>query len=205
MPLKFYQKREILKTLQEKTTYQRLGEILHFLIEHLLYQKIFNPSREELKILITKAISFNQELLSEREFLEEKAYNILSKALKSEAWKFLKDLLSEPSEIYYEIEGFYQKENQGLRPDLLIVKNSVLYLIEIKLHQEDLKEEQINLYLSFLKELYPSNPIKVYLLTLEPFKLTLLQEIKAEGETHTTYGNKGLFHSTQLSIFEKFS
>jgi len=205
MPLKFYQKTETLKTLQEKTIYQRLGEILHFLIEHLIYQKIFNPSKEELKVLITKAISFNQELLSEREYFEEKAYNILNQALKSKDWKFLKDLLSGTNEIYYEIEGFYKKENQGLRPDLLIIKNSNLYLIEIKLHKEDLKEGQINLYLSFLKEIYPSHPIKVYLLTLEPFKLTLLQEIKAEGETHTTYGNKGLFHSTQLSLFEKFS
>ncbi len=205
MSLKFYQRKTFIKALQEKTPHQILGEILHFLVEHLLSEKNFNPSEEEIKFLIRKALFLHNDLLSEIPILEEKAFKILIQALNSKAWESLKSILSEAKDIYFEIEGFHKEKNQILRPDLLVINNQTLYLIEIKLHKEDLDKEQINLYLSFLKELYPFHQIKVYLLSLEPFELNLLQEIKLQEKTYSNYGSKSFSNSTQLSLFEKFS
>ncbi|MEZ0344312.1 MAG: hypothetical protein ABWJ99_05885 [Caldimicrobium sp.] len=208
MPLKFYQKKTALKALQEKTTPQILGEILHFLLEHLLFEKKFQPSDKDLELLIKKPLSGLIEVFSEKSFLEEKAKEIMINVLKSQAWENLKKLFSSVEEIYYEIEGFYKEENQILRPDLLTINDKTLNLFEIKLHKEDLREDQIELYLSFLREIYPHYEIRAYLFSLDPPELTLVKEIKGEikkeGESQIHHGSKSLFYSTQLSLFEKF-
>lgn len=209
MPLKFHQKKAILRTLQEKTTPQILGEILHFLIEQLLSEKNFNPKDKDLNLLIKKALSSFIEVFSEKSFLEEKVKEVIGNLLKDQAWKILQNLISSAEEIYYEIEGFYKGKNQILRPDLLTINNKCLNLFEIKLHKEDLREDQIELYLSFLREIYPHYEIRAYLFSLEPPELTLLKEIKSEikkeGEPQTHHGSKSLPYSTQLSLFKEFS
>ncbi len=207
MSLKFYLKKATLKALQEKTTPQILGEILHFIIEHLLFEKNFNPKDEELSVLIRKAHTKAIEIISEKTELEDKTKKIMNNLLRSQAWKELQKLFSRAEEIYWEIEGFSKEKNQILRPDLLIIDKKTLNLLEIKLHKEDLKEEQIDLYLSFLTEIYKDQEIRAYLLSLDPPELILLREIKREikkeGESQLYHGTKGLSYSTQLSLFEK--
>jgi len=192
MALKFFQKRPQTRFLHGKTSPQRLGEILHFIVEALLVKAKWEPKDEELRLLTERALALYPEPLLERKRLEEEALRIISQALQSRAWQELRTLLKDSREVYPEIEGYFKRAGQSLRPDLLLFTPEKIFLIEIKLRKEDYRPEQTLLYSQFLKALYPQKKILLLLISLLPFEVF-------------TYETPGLSHTTQLSLFEELN
>lgn len=205
MPLKVYQRREPPQTLGKRTYFQRLGEILHYLLENLITQKIFKLNEKEIDTLIKKALALYPELLSERNLLEKEAQRILTKILESPSWKTLVSLLKNTQKIFTEIEGFLKAKSTFLRPDIIVFGERGVFLMEIKLKEEDFNPEQVELYSLFLQTLFPEKVLKIYLITLLPsFEISLLAEIPPR-EVREKDAKKGLFSTTQLSLFKNLN
>ncbi|BAU23227.1 hypothetical protein THC_0840 [Caldimicrobium thiodismutans] len=203
MALRLYQSPISLKLLQEKSYFQRLGEILHFSIEALLLKEdIFTINEETLAKLVAKALFLYPEPLLERERLKEEALKILKSAIQSEDWRALQNIFKDAEAFYQEIEGYFAEENKILRPDFLIFKKDILYLLEFKLRKEDFQKEQVRLYQKFLNSLYPQRRVKLCLLTFLPFKFILFEENLKESSKDA---DQKLLNTTQLPLFEKFN
>lgn len=203
MALRLYQTPISLKLLKEKSYFQRLGEILHFSIGALLLKEnIFTINEETLIGILAKALFLYPEPLPERERLKEEAFKILKSAIQSEDWRVLQSIFTDAEALYQEIEGYFAEEDKILRPDFLILKKDILYLLEFKLRKEDFQKDQIILYRRFLSSLYPQRRVKLYLLTFIPFRFILFEENLKEGLKNEI---PKLLHTTQLPLFEKFN
>ncbi len=199
MPFKFYQNISFLNSLQEKAFHLQLGEILHFILGTLCVKRNFEPSSEELNLLIEKALFLYTHPFQAREDLKTEALKILFEVFSIPRWGEFAKILKDCTAIFREIEVFSGPENQLLRPDLLAFKEREVLLWEFKLRRKDFKEEQIIFYKSFLDKLYPNKKKRFYLLTFVPFDFEMIVE---SGGFDFKYDTKEFSHPTQLTLFK---
>ncbi|MCS7150108.1 MAG: hypothetical protein RMI93_05155 [Caldimicrobium sp.] len=188
-----------LRVLHQRTFSQRLGEILHFCLGSILSLRAFDPSEKEIQSLINKALAYHHEPLEDRVHLRDEASKILQNIQKANLWKDLQNLLENKFPIYRELEGYFGLEEKLLRPDLLAKGDREWLLLEFKLKEEQLNEEQLTLYCSFLKTIFPDHTIKVYAVIFQPPKLKF---IKALSPTRDYHESPSLPRTTQLSLFK---
>jgi len=178
-----------------------LGEILHFCIEDLiehtffLQDKLSQDTVNRINHLVDKVLSSFPDPFPERDKVSSEAKRLLESFLKNEeTLKKLRQILSSTKKILIEPQAYFHRKGKILRPDIVLISSNRIYLIEIKLKPSDLSEEQINDYLSLLRDLYPDFPLSAYLLTLDP---PGIKELSKEEERYA----KKLSFSTQLPLF----
>ncbi|MCS7199173.1 MAG: hypothetical protein N2327_01820 [Caldimicrobium sp.] len=201
MPLNIKIATSPLKLLHQATLSQRLGEILHFCLGFLLSNKKFKFSDSELLSLIEKALVYHPYLLMDREYFFEEVPKFILVLKSSPIWKELEKLLIKADCIYREIEGYYYPKAKLLRADLVAKYKDSLLLFEFKLKEEDLNLEQIELYIAFLKALFPKPALKVYGVFFNPPNLKLIKELNSKED----HANHSLSNTTQLPLFKNFN
>lgn len=201
MPLNIKIATPSLKLLHQATLHQRLGEILHFCLGFLLSNKKFNFSDSELLSLIKKALVYHPNLLMYKEYFFEEVPKFIQVLKSSPTWKELKKLIIKADCIYREIEGYYYPKARLLRADLVAKYKNCLLLFEFKLKEEDLNPEQIELYIAFLKALFPKSTLKVYGIFFNPPNLKLIKELNSKED----YADHSLSNTTQLPLFKNFN
>lgn len=200
MPLNLMINSKPLKDLHQKTFSQRLGEILHFCLGYMLSHSSFDLSKKEIQSIINKALIYHPEPLEDRAHLINEASKILQNIRKANLWKDLQNLLADKTLIYRELEGYFSSKEKLLRPDLLVKGDREWLLLEFKLREEQLSEEQLTLYCSFLKTIFPDHTIKVYAVIFQPPKLKFLRALSPTGDY---YESPSLPRTTQLSLFKE--
>ena len=198
---KILQEFNIPLSLSDEGCAKIIGEILHFCIEDLIELTFFSQDKlsqdtvNRVNHLVDKVLSRLPDPFPERDKVSSEAKRLLESFLKNEeTFKKLRQILSKTKKIIIEPQAYFHRKGEILRPDIVLVGSNRIYLIEIKLKPTDLSEEQINDYLSLLRDLYPNFPLSVYLLTIDPPDI---KELSKEEERDA----KKLYSSAQLPLF----
>ncbi len=189
---------ELSLALSKKEKAQILGVILHYSLEDLLKRWIFwqITDQEDLaQRLIKSSLRLYPEPFPEREELASQAIKILQNFLSAQrVLTHLSTLVSTAKRILIEPELYSAQRREILRPDVVILREDALILLEIKLNLKDFSEEQVKAYETALKEIFPEHNFQSYLLSFNPPKLwDLKKEIQKDGENLPSARQLALF------------